>query len=342
MHACVYVWVLSSCNVGRKNNVQAGALGIDRARLVLTAAAHLHASFWPDSRRLPPPPSSPSSANHGKAPPGDVDRPPPTFAAGSVTKEGSGSSVNDADRGLNTGSATRSVNELGVSGGMEGVTRAPVEPKMSGTVVGGTDSRCWEEEKKEEGSESHAGEQQRTSRDARNYLEGGPWYPRGLHEQGTFWSLEKRDPCDLSGLEEEYQKLLGRFRQLLPEAWFEGELSSGGGGGRGGCGRGEASLGRRIAARARELDAAVHGFGGVPVRGSGGSSSDEVGERRSGRTLVHGDLKTWNVFFKKSTGRGEEDAGATPGLGGRVKFIDWQARVPQCWCKMYSCPLLPR
>lgn len=51
---------------------------------------------------------------------------------------------------------------------------------------------------------------------------GGCRYAEGLHKQGTFTSLEKRDPGDLPGLEEEYAKLLSRFREVLPAEWFAG------------------------------------------------------------------------------------------------------------------------
>lgn len=180
----------------------------------------------------------------------------------------------------------------------------------------------------------------------------------GLHEQGTFWSLEKRDPGDLKGLEKEYHELLRRFRPLLPPTWFENESLPGGGeregGGEGrtkagenGKGsRGVASLGRRITERALELDAAAHAGVFASPRGKGGgrngarSSPAENGGKgknggkeacfERGRTLVHGDLKSWNAFFVredggKKGGSGEGGAAAAAISGGeRVKFIDWQ------------------
>lgn len=175
---------------------------------------------------------------------------------------------------------------------------------------------------------------------------GGRRYARGLHEQGTFWNLDKRNPEDLEGLEREYENLLGRFRLLLPASWFEPAQQEG-------RGRGAApSLGRRLASRALDLDAAVLGREG----GSSLSRGDDVGRvasrgGRRGRTLVHGDLKTWNVFFRKGAwgevGAGGTGSGGGGGCGGgsggkastapargRVKIIDWQVRwrfFSFCW-----------
>lgn len=169
-----------------------------------------------------------------------------------------------------------------------------------------------------------------------NHCHGGERYARGLHKQGTFWSLEKRDAGDLAGLEEEYQKLLGNFRPLLPAAWFEAPRQGGdavGGAGRrpgGRAGGDERHLGSRLAARALSLDAAVHADGDGVLASSGGG--------KRGRSLVHGDFKTWNVFFKtegwaESGEQGEGaaardggggDAGGPAAAGGKVKIIDWQ------------------
>lgn len=149
-------------------------------------------------------------------------------------------------------------------------------------------------------------------------------YAPGLHEQGTFWSLEKRDPSDLAGLEREFDKLTKEFLGLLPAAWFadppEGVRDTG-----------ELALGRRLAARARALDAAAHGSReagdlwrcGGAVRGG------------RGRSLIHGDLKTWNVFFARGIGddgparwHRRESREEGPAVGdGLVKFIDWQVGV---------------
>ncbi|CAM9760508.1 unnamed protein product, partial [Ectocarpus sp. 8 AP-2014] len=238
---------------------QVGALDLGRAKAVLSAAAHLHASFWPE----PPPPA------------------------------------------------------------------AGWEPRR----------HCQSQSPQRQ--EDHGREQQRHPDlgSGHHRCDGGGRYARGLHKQGTFWSLEKRDAGDLAGLEEEYQKLLGNFRPLLPAAWFEAPHQGGDAVGDaprhpGGCAGGdERHLGRRLAARALSLDAAVHANGDDVLASSGGG--------KRGRSLVHGDLKTWNVFFKTGgwaeAGEQGEGAAARDGgggdakepaaaAGGKVKIIDWQ------WC----------
>ncbi|CAN0498221.1 unnamed protein product, partial [Laminaria digitata] len=100
---------------------------------------------------------------------------------------------------------------------------------------------------------------------------------------------------------------------------------------------GVASLGRRITERARELDAAAHagiflspgGKGGNGTRFSPIKRNGENGGKEAfcgrGRTLVHGDLKTWNAFFEREGGV-KGGGGVATTAGERVKFIDWQ------WC----------
>ncbi|CAM9933060.1 unnamed protein product [Ectocarpus sp. 6 AP-2014] len=238
---------------------QVGALDLGRAKAVLSAAAHLHASFWPE---------------------------PPPAAAGWEPRRHS----------------------------------QPQSPKRQ---------------------EDHGREQQRHPDlgSGHHHCDGGGRYARGLHKQGTFWSLEKRDAGDLAGLEEEYQKLLGNFRPLLPAAWFESPHQGGDAAGDaaqhpGGCaGVDERHLGRRLAARALSLDAAVHANGDGVLASSGGG--------KRGRSLVHGDLKTWNVFLKTGgwaeageqgegaaarDGGGGDAQGPAAAAGGKVKIIDWQ------WC----------
>eukprot|EP00752_Nemacystus_decipiens_P017867 g16019.t1 len=158
---------------------------------------------------------------------------------------------------------------------------------------------------------------------------------------GAGW--EQRNPEDLEGLEREYQNLLARFRPLLPSSWFESPQRPGGEGDGGGGGEGAGgvmSLGRRLAARALDLDAAVLGREGressLSRGGDVGGMADKGGGR--GRTLVHGDLKTWNVFLRKGAwgevgeegtdggGRDGDGKSLTAPAGGRVKIIDWQ------WC----------
>lgn len=271
-----------SCNGrgwGRElaKNIQVGALNLERARLVLSAAAHVHASFWPC------PSSQSSSSATGEALRGAANHAhPPSVACGDYGGEG-GNAVGSGGRD--------EAGAVGVSRNMEGVIGAPVEPDSaagSGTGRGIRDCAA----------------------------ESGRSYPQGLHEHGTFWSLEKRHPGDLPRLEEEYGELLQRFRRVLPEAWFGGAVE-----GLGRRRRREVSLGRRISARAVQLDAAVRGVG------------DSANGRRSrGRTLIHGDLKTWNVFIRKELSEsGEGGAGTTASIGleeweERVKFIDWQVR----------------
>lgn len=233
-----------------------GALDLGRAKAVLSAAAHLHASFWPE----PPPAAGREPRRHCQ----------------------------------------------------------PQSPQRH---------------------EDHGREQQRHSGVGSGHRcdGGGGRYARGLHKQGTFWSLEKRDAGDLVGLEEEYQKLLGNFRPLLPAAWFEAPHQGGdavGGAARrpGGCAGGdERHLGRRLAARALSLDAAVHANGDGVLASSGGG--------KRGRSLVHGDLKIWNVFFMTGDwseagkqgegaaardGSGGDAEGPAAAAGGKVKMIDWQ------------------
>lgn len=290
-----------------------GALDIDRARAILSAVAHLHASFWPSPTAATPPP-------------------PPAAATPPVSKQG----LQYQQQQQRT-SLTPAVNcrqhrgEAGGGGGSGG--------------------------------------------------DGRGRYADGLHEQGTFWSLEKRDPGDLAGLEQEYQKLFLAFRPLLPATWFDDALPSqqeaakGCHGADGKVGKGshglsedhhqpsgesgeskggrEPLLGHRLAARAVELDGAAHATraGGTLAPPSGGEepAAAAAGGRRGvhsgqggggrGRTLVHGDLKTWNVFFKRGSWRGAGAEGAGGGgvgnggggggapmdaAGGRVKIIDWQ------------------
>ncbi|CAM9381912.1 unnamed protein product, partial [Ectocarpus sp. 12 AP-2014] len=238
---------------------QVGSLDLGRAKAVLSAAAHLHASFWPE---------------------------PPPGAAG-------------------------------------------WEPRR----------HCQPQSPQRQ--EDHGREQQRHPDlgSGHHRCDGEGRYARGLHKQGTFWSLEKRDAGDLAGLEEEYKKLLGNFRPLLPAPWFEaphhgGDAVEDAAGRPGGCAKGdERHLGRRLAARALSLDAAVHANGDGVLSSSGGG--------KRGRSLVHGDLKTWNVFFKTAgwAEAGEQGEGAAardcgggdasgpaPAAGGKVKIIDWQ------WC----------
>lgn len=86
----------------------------------------------------------------------------------------------------------------------------------------------------------------------------------------------------------------------------------------------QVALGRRLAAIALDLDAAAHGDltgdGGARGRGFGGS-----GQGARGRTLVHGDLKTWNVFFAdNASNNGVCGTYGEDGGRGMVKFIDWQ------------------
>lgn len=291
--SCIYGWVWGWVGGrGLAKNDQAGALNLERARLVLAAAAHVHASFWP---RPSSQSSSSATAARGEAPLRDANHAhSASVACGGYGGEGGnavGSDTASCSEGRNEADAT------GVSRNMEGVIRAPVEPE---SAAGGDDGD--------------------TGRDIRDCAESGRSYPQGLHEQGTFWSLEKRYPGDLPGLEEEYRKLLQRFRRVLPEAWFEGEKDAGVGGGLGRRRRREASLGRRISARALQLDAAVRGVGNA------------ANDRRSGRTLIHGDLKTWNVFIRKELGESGEGGAGTMSSNGveeweeSVKFIDWQAR----------------
>lgn len=79
------------------------------------------------------------------------------------------------------------------------------------------------------------------------------------------------------------------------------------------------------------LDAAVHANGDGVLTSSGGG--------KRGRSLVHGDLKTWNVFFKTTgwaepgeqgegaaarDGGGGDAEGPAGAAGGKVKIIDWQ------------------
>ncbi|CAN0569589.1 unnamed protein product, partial [Laminaria digitata] len=117
-----------------------GALDVGRAKAALSAAAHLHASFWPA------PSTSPSAL----------------------------SSAQQQQQGI-----------------------------------------------QQRQRQQQQQQQQRSSSNSSSSSSGGGRYPRGLHEQGTFWSLEKRDPGDLAGLEGEYRELLRRFRPLLPPTWFE-------------------------------------------------------------------------------------------------------------------------
>ncbi|CBN80176.1 conserved unknown protein [Ectocarpus siliculosus] len=242
---------------GQWPQLKVGALDLGRAKAVLSAAAHLHASFWPE---------------------------PPAAAAGWEPRRHS----------------------------------QPQSPKRQ---------------------EDHGREQQRHPDlgPGHHHCDGGGRYARGLHKQGTFWSLEKRDAGDLAGLEEEYQKLLGNFRPLLPAAWFESPHQGGDAVGDaarhpGVCaGADERHLGRRLAARALSLDAAVHANGDGVLASSGGG--------KRGRSLVHGDLKTWNVFFKTGgwaeageqgegaaarDGGGVDAQGPAAAAGGKVKIIDWQ------------------
>ncbi|CAM9929602.1 unnamed protein product [Scytosiphon promiscuus] len=298
---------------------QVGVLDLGRARGVLTAVAHLHASFWPKPEALV---AVETESEQQQQP----ERHPDVDSDGEIP-----------------------------------------HPKETRVGKGGTVGR-----------------------------KGGQYAP-GLHEQGTFWSLEKRDPGDLAALEETYQRLLESLRPLLPPEWFSdgsglpssgdagsgedadvdpgtvssavsataavsddhagGRKVSGEGSGetgddaryrhralqtRGTGVGGERHLGRRLAARAVELDAAAHAPPPSELRrcllgegsASGGSSVGGARGRR-GRSLVHGDLKTWNVFFSTG-GWGEADregtaaaAGAADGdaaPGGKVKIIDWQ------WC----------
>lgn len=258
-------------------NVQVGALNLERAKLVLSAAAHVHASFWPRPSSSTTGESLLGAANHAH---------PASVACGDYGGEGCNAVGSDT---ASCSGGRDETDAVGVSKNMEGVIRAPVEPDSA--AEGGT------------------------GRGIRDCAENGWSYPQGLHEQGTFWSLEKRHPGDLPKLEEEYGKLLQRFRRLLPEAWFGGADE-----GLGRRRRREVSLGRRISARALQLDAAVRGVG------------DAANGRRSGRTLIHGDLKTWNVFIRKELSEsGKGDTGTTSSIGleeweERVKFIDWQVR----------------
>lgn len=273
-------------------------MDLDRAKLALSAAARLHSAFWQT------PPLPPASFNsNGRASDDSVehnDRRAVNGKRPGLAGDGDNGSRASDDRvhapattqGNGKPSTTARMT-VGFPQGLLANEGNGGDAPAAAAVVGASDSVNLVGAREEV--------QQR--------------YPLGLHEHGTFWSLEKRDPADLPGLEEEYDNFLQRFRPLLPVGWFEG------GGEEGACAE-EAALGRRIAARGRELDAAARGFG----EAGGGGSVGEVARRRRGRTLVHGDLKTWNVFFKRSTAA----AGAgTPAAAveGRVKFIDWQVRV---------------
>lgn len=83
----------------------------------------------------------------------------------------------------------------------------------------------------------------------------------------------------------------------------------------------QVTLGRRLAARALELDAAAHGVRKVPPNDEGGGGYGGSGQGARGRTLVHGDLKTWNIFFAKGA---HNNGSAVAGNGTEVKLIDWQ------------------
>lgn len=289
--------------------LKVGAMDIERAKLALSAAARLHAAFWPNPLQLPRRPGTPSI---GSTPPASTPQP------------------------LSS-------------------------PHISSNAAA---HRSGHEEQSDHGR----GEKCRTE-DTKG-CDRSRRFPRGLHEQGTFWSLEKRDPADLQGLVQEYENLLKRFRPVLPDSWFlarqtedtasvsasdivgrpdQGDVDSVGGNE---CRtlypeKGPQTLGRRIAARARELDAAAHGgISGVVGNNRGGDmrAGGEAVRQRStrGMTLVHGDLKTWNVFFKirePSIALLQESPTPVPGANAdavansetssreeQVKFIDWQVR----------------
>lgn len=306
-------------------------MDLERAKLALSAAARLHASFWAN---LSPPLSQ--TANH----------------IGEQSTNRNGHPTSGSEPTVSGGPDTamhQSVGNptVGVSTCKEGVgdeSGAAVVGTMAIKKPATPAAATVMEVKEGQESDPRVGVGENDARpqsgDDHSTRAGGR-YARGLHEQGTFWSLEKRDPGDLPGLEEEYGKLLRRFRALLPGAWFEEQEENGGSGGGPACGR-EAALGLRLAARAKELDAAAHDRSVAAVAHrveSGGSAWEKRGSGR-GRTLVHGDLKTWNVFFRKggaeatasiaggSDSRGSNGAPRPPSTArsGRVKFIDWQAR----------------
>lgn len=316
-------------------------MDVERARAALSTAARLHATFW--RRPMPPQPRAPTSAadKHGDrrrgarvrreaGEAGGAEAVAAATVAGGVGAEhpatgkqpvlsgGNGSDRVASAAVRQTGDdghrfLRRSIEQRGVHGtGEETVAAAGGGGGRSDTELEGT-----------------TGTEARRQQD--EDCRGVEKYTQGLHEQGTFWSLEKRDPGDLPGLEEEFRKLVERFRHLLPPAWFEEEKNettsvvnrS----------RGEAALGSRIAARALQLDAAARGVDALREDGDtvksrmctgGDEGASGWRRRRRGRTLVHGDLKTWNVFFRRGGVAQETKARVA---GGTVKFIDWQVRA---------------
>ncbi|CAN0137807.1 unnamed protein product, partial [Discosporangium mesarthrocarpum] len=116
-------------------------------------------------------------------------------------------------------------------------------------------------------------------------------YAPGLHSHGTFWSLEKREARDLAEMEKTYAAVVEKLGPSLP-GLFDSPMTI--------------NLGRRLSQNALELDALAMGRG--------------WGQGRRGLTLLHGDPKSWNMFFRTGCGDEGHDDQAL------VKLIDWQ------WC----------
>lgn len=162
-------------------------MDVGRARLALSTAACLHASFWRNPCTETTEAMNASTLNG----PGEQS---PTNRTNGSTKEASQIGGNQRERSPDKSNDSA-----------EDMPQAPVPAAPTALCSRpGTGSPG-------EGAELSC---QGSCSGARRYAEG-------LHPQGTFSSLEKRDPEDLVGLEEEYRRLLCRFRALLPAEWFD-------------------------------------------------------------------------------------------------------------------------
>lgn len=143
---------------------QVGAMGIRRAKLVLSSAARLHATCWRQSQ----------AGNNGNN---------PMFEQ-------------------HTEQHSREHEAIGLPDAEAAATAAGREAEGMAAPIASFEER----------------ERERPNTRLLHGSSSFYRYAPGLHDQGTFSSLEKRDPGDLPGLESEYEKLLARFRSLLPAA----------------------------------------------------------------------------------------------------------------------------
>lgn len=164
------------------------------AKFALSTTARLHASFWrnPFTEVTEATGASTSNGHQGQNLPNGIY-----------------CSMNEAPQ------VTCSENERAPDKSNDGVKDIPQAPGPVEPVLAAPSVLC-----------SSSGKKTGSLGEARDMLCRGRGsdtrrYAAGLHPQGTFSSLEKRDPGDLVGLEEEYRQLLCRFRALLPAEWFD-------------------------------------------------------------------------------------------------------------------------